>query len=155
MRREDKQKVRRRCVRAKSSAVTGRVCYNFTLIGFFKRIFEKNALPGGESRRTHAAKDERCFLAALFLILAASFSYGETITIDEVVRQYSQVTELQRPQTETAFRYKMINAAGTIEDVLDWDTFDERTDTAGHYYQVVTAPKTTAAGARLPDICIL
>ncbi|MCX5678697.1 MAG: hypothetical protein NTY76_06275 [Candidatus Omnitrophica bacterium] len=86
------------------------------------------------------------FAAVLFLTLASSFSYCETISVDELVTRYVNATEVQRQQIESEYRYKTISVSGTIKDVIDWNTFDEKTDTAGHYYKVITESKTAKAG---------
>jgi len=86
------------------------------------------------------------FAAVLFLTVAASFSYCETVSVDELVARYIDATEVQRQQIEAEYRYKTIAVSGVIKDVVDWNTFDEKTDTSGHYYKVITEPKTAKSG---------
>jgi hypothetical protein len=86
------------------------------------------------------------FAAVIFLTLTASFSYCETISVDDLVARYIGATEVQRQQIESEYRYKAISVSGVIKDVVDWNTFDEKTDTPGHYYKVITEPKTAKAG---------
>lgn len=86
------------------------------------------------------------FMAALFLILTPSFSYCETISVDDLVARYINATEVQRRQIEAEYRYNTITASGIIKDVIDWNTFDEKTGTSGHYYKVITEPQAAKAG---------
>jgi len=82
------------------------------------------------------------FIAVLFLTLTASFSYCETMGIDDLIKQYSVATAVQRSQIEASSIYKMISVSGKVKDVIDWAAFDERTDTSGQYYKVVTEMQT-------------
>jgi len=38
------------------------------------------------------------------------------------------------------------NGGGTVKNVEEWKTFDEKTDTGEHYYKITTEPKKTADG---------
>lgn len=86
------------------------------------------------------------FLGALFLILIPCFCYCETVEIDDLIEKYSGATELTRVQIENTYKNKTISVGGTIKDVVDWDTFDERTDTKAHYYKVIIDPRTSRSG---------
>lgn len=74
-------------------------------------------------------------------IFSASFSYGEVMDIDDLARQYNKATGIQRPQIEDAYKYKALTLKGVVKNVETWSTFDERTDTPGEYYRIVTEPK--------------
>jgi len=86
------------------------------------------------------------FAAFLFIAMTAPCSYCETITIDELVNQFSHATDVQKAQLEKHYRYEKLNVDGIIKNVEPWDTFDEKTDVGRHYFKVVTEPKKTADG---------
>lgn len=85
------------------------------------------------------------FIAVSFLMLT-TFSYCEMISVDELIGQYSNATEIQRQQIEAECKYNTIAVSGVIKDVVDWNTFDERTETTGHYYKVITETQTAKTG---------
>ncbi len=85
------------------------------------------------------------FIAVSFLMLT-TFSYCEMISVDELVGQYSNATEIQRQQIEAKCKYNAMAVSGVIKDVVDWNTFDERTETTGHYYKVITETQTAKTG---------
>lgn len=84
--------------------------------------------------------------AILFTAVSASFSYCETITIDELVNQFSHATDVQKSQLDKHYKYEKINVSGTIKNVEPWNTFDERTDVGRHYFKVIMEPRKTADG---------
>lgn len=86
------------------------------------------------------------FVTVLFSIFLSYFSYCQMIKVDDLVGQYSKATDVQRPQIRDMYKYKTMEVSGIIKDILDWDTFDERTDTAGRYYRVLIIPQRTRDG---------
>lgn len=86
------------------------------------------------------------FTVVLFLTTASSLAYCEAVSVDELVTKYIDATEIQRQQIETDYRYKTISVSGIIKDVIAWNTFDERTGAAGHYYKVITEPQAVKSG---------
>ncbi|MBI4708065.1 MAG: hypothetical protein HY761_09100 [Candidatus Omnitrophica bacterium] len=88
----------------------------------------------------------RIFVAVSFLFLLPVFSFCQTMNVDDLIGQYSKATEIERGQIEDTYRYKEISSNVTIKDVIDWATFDERTDKGEHFYKVVTEPQMSKAG---------
>lgn len=86
------------------------------------------------------------FAVIALLVFAASFSYCETVNVDDLVGQYNSATGAQRLQVENAYKYKTVSVVGTVRNVKDWETFDERTDTTGLYYKVITETQMTGGG---------
>ncbi|MDD5495648.1 MAG: hypothetical protein PHP46_00940 [Candidatus Omnitrophica bacterium] len=83
-----------------------------------------------------------------FLVFSASFSYCLVVEPEIFVDEYNAATDLQRAQMDDQYRYVEMNVSGTIKNVEDWDTFDERTDTSRHYYRVTL--DTTASPKGVP-----
>ncbi|MDD5634940.1 MAG: hypothetical protein PHW46_06665, partial [Candidatus Omnitrophica bacterium] len=81
---------------------------------------------------------KKIFAVILFLTAAVPFCYCESITVDELIAQYSQATDIQRAQIESTYKYKTISVSGVIENVENWDIYDERNETKGRYYKVTT-----------------
>lgn len=79
------------------------------------------------------------FLAAC-LMFAPSLARAQAIQAGELVRKYNAATELARSQIEDDYKYKEVAVTGTVKDVMEWDAFDERTDTKGTYYKIVVGP---------------
>jgi len=91
--------------------------------------------------------------AALLCIFVPAAPCGESVNLDELIADYGKATDVQRNQIIEAQKLKPISVSGTVENVEDWNTFDERTDTAAHYYKVVTAPQMTSA--KTPYIALI
>lgn len=85
-------------------------------------------------------------IAVSLFVFASSFAYCEAIEINDLVEEYNNATGVQKPQIEEKYRYTVFSVSGVIENVEDWNTFDERTDTAGNYYRVIARPQVTASG---------
>jgi len=60
------------------------------------------------------------------------------------MKQYVSATALNRYQVADSYKYKTISVTGTVKDVVDWDTFDERSDRKARYYKVIIAPRPVA-----------
>lgn len=78
--------------------------------------------------------------------LAATISYCEEISIEELVSQYRRATDLQKSQFEKHFMYEKISIAGKVQNVEQWKFFDTGKDEGKRYYKVTTSPRTTTDG---------
>lgn len=80
----------------------------------------------------------------LFILSIVSAGHCEKIDIGELVDQYKHATDLQRQDLEKKFIDTRISAAGTVENVGEYDFFDISNDTGGKYYKVLTLQQETA-----------
>lgn len=87
-------------------------------------------------------------IAILFLIAAASFSYCEEISIEDLVSQYRHATDIQKAQLADHFRYSKMYASGAVQNVESWNAFDENKVKSVYYYRVTTMPQTAEDGTQ-------
>lgn len=81
---------------------------------------------------------KKIFVAAICISTAASLSYCASITVDELITQYNKATDLQRTQILGDYQYKTISVSGIVENVEEWDIFDERNQVKKTFYRVTT-----------------
>jgi len=88
---------------------------------------------------------KKLILTIAMVLGMASYSYGASISIGELVDQYQHATDLQKRELEKNFIGKTISAGGTVENVAEYNFFDINTDTGQTYYRVITRQQETAA----------
>ncbi|MFH1441498.1 MAG: hypothetical protein ABIH18_05620 [Candidatus Omnitrophota bacterium] len=86
------------------------------------------------------------FITAVFLMLISSFVYCQTVSINDLLKQYNNATEVQKQEIIDTYKYKSIAVRGSVEDVQVWASFDERSDKPGRYYKVNTKQQTLEPG---------
>jgi len=79
----------------------------------------------------------------IIALAACSFAYCETVTMEELVDQYSHATDIQKAELEKHFMGSKIAGSGTVENVGEYDFFDVTNDTGGKYYKVLALQQET------------
>ena len=81
------------------------------------------------------------FLAALF-----TSSYSWAIAVSDLVDEFVAATDVQRDSMIIKYTDEKASATGVVENVKDFNTFNEKIDKGALYYQVVLAGQKTALG---------
>lgn len=84
---------------------------------------------------------------ALFITGAVySFSYCEELEMGQLVDQFKQATDVQRGELRDSCNGKEILGYGTVENVREYNTFDEVNDIERNYYEIITGLQKTPKG---------
>lgn len=80
---------------------------------------------------------------AILLFLAVIFlpSYCRAIEVSDFVDQFVAATDVQRSELVKKSAGEKVSVKGTIADVKEHDTFDERVDKGARYYKVILDPQ--------------
>lgn len=86
------------------------------------------------------------FLALFSIGVIFSFSYCEELQMDAIVDQFKDATDVQRQQLRDYYRDREILGFGTVDNVREYNAFDETNDIERHYYEIITAIQKTGKG---------
>ncbi|MFH0763330.1 MAG: hypothetical protein V1925_05545 [Candidatus Omnitrophota bacterium] len=85
-------------------------------------------------------------LTLLFTGAIFSFGYCQQLQMDELVDQFKDATDLQRQELRVHYRGREILGFGTVDNVREYNTFDEVNDIERRYYEIITGIQKTNKG---------
>ena len=87
-------------------------------------------------------------ICATLLLVGVNFcvSYSEELPMGKIVDQFKQATDVQRDELRDFYKDREALGYGTVENVRDYNSFDEVNDIERNYYEIITAVQKTAAG---------
>jgi hypothetical protein len=81
------------------------------------------------------------------LILLGGFSFsGGAESINELVDQFKQTTDVKRPQIMNDFFGRTLQADATVVNVEEYNFFNEKKDEVYKYYRIITEEQKTPNG---------
>lgn len=86
------------------------------------------------------------FLGLFFAAAVFSFVYAEELQMDVIVDRFKEATDVQRRQLREDYAGRRILGVGTVDNVRDYNTFDEVNDIERHYYEVINVIRKTPKG---------
>lgn len=87
------------------------------------------------------------FAALAFTAAVPFFAYSQELEMAQVVEQFRQATDVQRDELCDFYKDKQILGSGTVENVREYNTFDEANDIERNYYEVITNLQKTPQGS--------
>ena len=85
-------------------------------------------------------------IAALFTAVNLSLSYCEELQIDQIVDQFKAATDVQRMELKELYKDREVLGVGIVDNVRDYNTFDEVNDIERNYYQIISTVEKTPKG---------
>ncbi|MFA6281771.1 MAG: hypothetical protein WCY05_04640 [Candidatus Omnitrophota bacterium] len=81
------------------------------------------------------------FIGLILLGSLSTFSYAETI--NDLVDQFKQATDLKRQDIQAQYFGNEISASGIVANVEEYNFFNEKKDMVKKYYRIVTEEQKT------------
>ncbi|MBC8436601.1 MAG: hypothetical protein H8D90_01770 [Candidatus Omnitrophica bacterium] len=86
------------------------------------------------------------FLVLFFTGVIFCFAYAQELQVDAIVDEFKEATDVQRQQLRDYYRDREIIGFGTVDNVREYNTFDEVNDIERRYYEIISVIQKTAKG---------